>query len=35
MSDGTANPTGSAPTGPMSVDEASNALAQMFGPEEG
>jgi len=35
MSDGNANPTGSIPTGPMSVDEASNALAQMFGPEEG
>jgi hypothetical protein len=35
MSDGNANPTGSIPTGPMSVDEASNALAQLFGPEEG
>jgi len=35
MSDGNANPTGSIPTGPMSVDEASNALAQMFGPDEG
>lgn len=35
MSEGNANPTGSIPTGPMSVDEASNALAQMFGPEEG
>lgn len=35
MSDGTANPTGSAPTGPMSVDEASNALAQLLGPDEG
>lgn len=35
MSDGTANPTGSIPAGPMSVDEASNALAQMFGPDEG
>lgn len=35
MSEGNANPTGSIPAGPMSVDEASNALAQMFGPEEG
>jgi hypothetical protein len=35
MSDGNANPTGSIPAGPMSVDEASNALAQLFGPEEG
>jgi hypothetical protein len=35
MSDGNANPTGSIPTGPMSVDEASNALAQMLGPDEG
>jgi hypothetical protein len=35
MSEGNANPTGSIPTGPMSVDEASNALAQLFGPEEG
>jgi hypothetical protein len=35
MSDGNANPTGSIPTGPMSVDEASNALAQLFGPDEG
>ena len=35
MSEGNANPTGSIPTGPMSVDEASSALAQMFGPEEG
>ena len=35
MSDGNANPTGSIPAGPMSVDEASNALAQMFGPEDG
>jgi len=35
MSDGTANPTGSAPTGPMSVDEASNALIQLLGPDEG
>ena len=35
MSDGTANPTGSIPTGPMSVDEASNALSQLLGPDEG
>lgn len=35
MSEGNANPTGSIPSGPMSVDEASNALAQLFGPEEG
>ena len=35
MSEGNANPAGSIPTGPMSVDEASNALAQLFGPEEG
>ena len=35
MSDGNANPTGSIPAGPMSVDEASSALAQLFGPEEG
>jgi hypothetical protein len=35
MSEGNANPTGSIPTGPMSVDEASNALAQLFGPDEG
>ena len=35
MSDGTANPTGSIPAGPMSVDEASNALSQLFGPDEG
>lgn len=35
MSEGNANPTGSIPAGPMSVDEASNALAQLFGPEEG
>ena len=35
MSGNIANPSGSVPTGPMSVDEASNALAQMFGPDEG
>lgn len=35
MSDGTANPTGSIPAGPMSVDEASNALSQLLGPDEG
>ena len=35
MSDGNANPTGSIPAGPMSVDEASNALSQLFGPDEG
>jgi hypothetical protein len=35
MSEGNANPTGSIPTGPMSVDEASNALSQLFGPDEG
>jgi hypothetical protein len=35
MSDGTANPTGSIPTGPMSVDEASNALSRLLGPDEG
>jgi hypothetical protein len=35
MSDGNANPTGSIPAGPMSVDEASSALAKLFGPEEG
>jgi hypothetical protein len=35
MSEGNANPTGSIPTGPMSVDEASSALAQLLGPDEG
>ena len=35
MSDGTANPTGSIPAGPMSVDEAPNALSQLLGPDEG
>lgn len=35
MSDGTANPSGSIPSGPMSVDEASNALSQLLGPDEG
>ena len=35
MSDGNANPTGSIPAGPMSVDEASNALSQLLGPDEG
>lgn len=35
MSDGTANPSGSIPSGPMSMDEASNALSQLLGPDEG
>jgi len=35
MSEGNANPTGSIPAGPMSVDEASSALSKLFGPDEG
>jgi hypothetical protein len=35
MSEGNANPTGSIPAGPMSVDEASSALSKLLGPDEG